>query len=67
MVREPTVAILKEELTRVEMPRGRLGRRVEIAYTSPDIQSPLKLNISRTSDLAMALGRFMESAGKQVD
>lgn len=57
---EPTVAILKEELTRVELPKGRLGRRVEIAHRSPDIQPPLTLHISQTSDLAAALGRFME-------
>ncbi len=60
---EPTVAILKEELTNVELPKGRISRRVEIAHRSPDVQSPLKLNISRTSDLAVALGQFVESAG----
>lgn len=65
---EPTVAILREELTHVELPKWRYGGRVEIVHRSPDIQSPLRLAISRSNDLAVALARFfMESAERRVD
>lgn len=63
---EPTVAILKEELRRVEVPKGRLGRRVKLDYRSPDLQPPLKLSLARTSDLVVALGRFMEPTETRV-
>jgi hypothetical protein len=64
---EPPVAILKEELRHVTLPKRRWGGWVEISYMSPDIYSPLRLHLSRTSDVAMALGYIMESAGKQVE
>jgi hypothetical protein len=57
---EPVVAILREELTRVDVPKGRFGRRVELTYRSPDIQSPLALGLSRTNELVVALRRFTE-------
>lgn len=64
---EPTVAILKEELRHVEVPKGRIGGRVEIDYRSPDLQPPLKLSLARTSDFAVALGRFMEPTETRVE
>jgi hypothetical protein len=67
MALEPPVAILKEELRCVTLPKRRLGGWVEISYMSPDIYSPLRLHLSRTSKVAMALGYIMESAGKQVE
>lgn len=61
VVLEPTVAIRKEELTRVAMPKGFFQPYLKIEHRSPDVQSPLELVVSGTSDFAMALGRFMES------
>jgi hypothetical protein len=67
VVLEPVVAILKEELTRIEVPKGRFGRRVEITHRSSDIQSPIALNLARTNDFVTSLGRYMQSAREHVD
>lgn len=60
------VAIFREELTNIEWPTGRFGRWVKIVHTSPDVASPIKLNLSRSSDLAVALDRFMEHSSAHV-
>lgn len=63
---EQKVAILKEELSSVRLPKGRFDRVVEIDYRSADIQGPLRLALPQNSYFSQAFAQYMNSAGKRV-
>ncbi len=65
---EPRVAILKEELRSVNVTSRLFGLiRVEIDYRSPDIQGPLKLSVSSTSDISDPIALLLESAKSRAN
>jgi hypothetical protein len=57
---EQTVAIRKEELRLVKVPKGRFGGRIELTYRSPDLHEPIVLVSSDRGDMVAALERYLE-------